>query len=479
MYEVSFGTISKRKNSTRVPQASEFSFTARVALKDPTSDSSPVFMLKKSDDVFPFNYAVWDSWYYWITDVKRVRDGLFEVSCELDPLATYKSQILATNAFVLYDQTANAEIVDTRLSAVTSATYRTESAAAFSMFTAGYTIAVGIVGKTSAGVYLLTAAQADSLLSNLSNFLDNSDYVPIPDPDDFSAMDEIAGALVHNLSVIGRLLVSTGKAPDSIKCAYLLPVDAAKFRTTSETIYLGDYNTGITAPKVQYTMRATESVNITIPWGFTDWRRNAPYTEILLTLPYAGTVSLPPSSLVGASSISVECFVTVTGSVTYNIGVSGAGTYRRIMRVGGNCASQYLIGASNINPLSVASSVVSAAGITAAGIASGGIVGGVGAMAAAGMGILGHLQPTPSSVGGAGGGAFTDTEIPYCTTISHDTNVTPDSIAATMGTPAFAQKLLSTLSGFVQTRNVSVDAPAEGPVLDKINSYLDGGVFIE
>lgn len=481
MYTIELGQISKRKNSTFVPADAAFTLQVQAALKEPTSDNQPVFLLSLPDNLFPYNYLKWGNWYYWISDVKRVRNGLFEVSCDLDVLATYKTNILNTTAFVMYDQTTNTEIVDSRLSANTTAVYRTNSVTGFTMFTSGFSIAVGIVGRNSAGIYLLTEQQANALLNNLTRFLDgdNDDYVPIPDPSDFSNIDDAAGALVHNLTVLLRLLISTGKAPDSIKCAYLLPVDPSKFRTTTETIYLGDYNTGITAPKVTATMRAFETVLVPIPWGFSDWRRNAPYTEILLTLPYAGTGSLPASSLIGVDAVNVECYVTVTGSVTYNIGVSSAGAYRRIMRCGGNCASQYLIGASNVNPLGVASSIVSTAGATAAGIAAGGLIGGAGAMVASGMGILNHLQQTPSSVGGAGGGAFTDTEIPYCTTISHDTNVSPDSIAATMGTPAFAQKLLSTLSGFVQTRNVSVSAPAEGPILDRINGLLDGGVYIE
>ena len=67
----------------------------------------------------------------------------------------------------------------------------------------------------------------------------------------------------------------------------------------------------------------------------------------------------------------------------------------------------------------------------------------------------------------------------YCFTVTHDTNVAPASVSASIGTPAMAQKSLGSLTGFVQTKCASVSAPFYQGILDEVNAALDGGVFIE
>ena len=155
---------------------------------------------------------------------------------------------------------------------------------------------------------------------------------------------------------------------------------------------------------------------------------------------------------------------------------------KKVLVAGGNCASNYMIGSSNINPLTAVTSVGAAVGSVAAAVASGGaalpVVGAAGATGAA-FGCMNNVYGLPCSVGGMGGGAFTGGEQSEVIVVSHDTNVTPDSVSASIGTPAMEQKSLGSLSGFVQTANASVAAPAEAPILDEINAFLNGGVFME
>lgn len=474
MYTIELGQIAKRKNSTFVPADAAFTLQVQATLKEPTSDNQPVFLLSISDNLFPYNYLKWGNWYYWITDIKRVRNGLFEVTCDLDVLATYKTNILATTAFVLYDQTANTEIVDSRLSVKTSSTISVADGTS-SMFEAGATCLVGIVGKNGTGIYAMSTSQLADLMSSITNWLDDPDFLEVPEISDFSTIDDAAGVLIHNITVGFRQLIATGKAPDCIKSALVVPVDASRFPGTVTAVCLGDYETGIQAKLLTATARATETFTIPIPWQSTDWRRNAPYHSVYVYLPYAGVVSLPASELIGAASLTVNLTVTQNGSVVYSVNVRGG----VLFKTGGNCASNLLVGASNINPLSAFGGIAVGAGAAAGVAAAATPLGAVAAGAAGLVGMFNSIAPIPSSIGGGGGGAFTSGYIPQCATIFHDTNVAPDSIAATMGTPTFAQKLLSTLSGFVQTRNVSVSAPAEGPILDRINGLLDGGVYIE
>ena len=470
-------TFSKRSNSTKQPDVSGTDFS--VSLKEPTSYENPTFKIHYSG-TFPHNYIKWGSWYYFVTSVTQLLNDLVEVNCKLDVLATFKTEIGQTSAFVLYDTAANSEIVDRRLSIKTTRTL-TNTFATNSLFEGSYTVMVGIVGRTSAGLYAMSAQAANSLLTSLNNWMNGTDILPVPNIDisDFSdfleGIGECLSVLAHNVTTGLRQLIATGKAPDSIKSALLLPVPASAFSGSNEIVYLGDYNTGITAKKINANAFALELFSLTIPWPTTDWRRNEPYTNVYVYLPYCGTIHLPSSELIGASTIDVNCYVSTNGVITYELYVNGL----IVTRVGGNCASNYLIGASNVTPASVAGAVVSGVGSLAAIAATGGAAAAVGVGAGAIVSQAGNLTPLPNSIGATGGGAGTSGIIAMCTTIFHDTNVSPDSVSATIGTPSMAVKQIGTLSGYVQTQAASVAASCDETTRAEINALLDGGIYYE
>ena len=97
MPNVSFGQVSKRRNSTLRPSLSD---TRNVKIKDDTSIDRPVFILTGND--FNYNYAKWNDHYYFIDDIKSIHNNLIEVSCILDVLATYKDYILNSTQYVSY-----------------------------------------------------------------------------------------------------------------------------------------------------------------------------------------------------------------------------------------------------------------------------------------------------------------------------------------------------------------------------------------
>ena len=114
-----FYSFSKRQNSTKVP-AGIAGTSFNVVLKNPTSMNAPVFTLNA--DTFNFNYCSFNGAYYFVTDVVSVRNDIWEIHCTKDVLATYRTQILASPAYVLYDSVGNSEIVDNRLAIKTSRT---------------------------------------------------------------------------------------------------------------------------------------------------------------------------------------------------------------------------------------------------------------------------------------------------------------------------------------------------------------------
>lgn len=474
-FQVQIGTVNKKINSTYQP-TTELIHTVDVVLKESCSDYTPTFILKNESNTFPYNYLKWGNWYYYITNVIRDKNQLVTITCTLDELATFKSNIVNSVQFVAYDTTSNSEIVDSRLSIKTTAT-KSVSYGDSTFFETGCVL-VGIVGTHNTGVFAMTPAQAKTLLSDIAtNWLDDPDMLEIPDVSDFTNWDDAIGVFIHNITIGIRQLIATGKAPDCIKSCIYVPVESSKFSGTNATVWLGDYNTGVTAKLLNSVAIASEVTSVSIPWQFFDWRRNTPYTHVYLSLPYVGTLELPTSEIMGISALSVETHVAQDGSVFYNI--EGGSGYGRMIRTGANCASNFMIGSSNINPLVSSIGASSIAGGAIGALAATTPMGVAVAGTAAIGGFISGITTLPSSVGGSGGGAYSDSSVISCFTICHDTIVEPSSVSAFMGTPTMQVKSLAGLTGYVECKCASVAIDASNDTINRVNNALNGGIYIE
>ena len=261
-------TTAKRHNSTLVPSSG---IEADLVLKQGQSLLNPIFLLEVSTKPTA-TMVEYEGRYYFVKDIVSFRNNLWELVCEVDPLSTYKTDILATSAFVLYDTTTNTELVDKRLSVNTTKGLAISTATS-SFFETGCVL-VGVVGTENTGVFAMTPAQAASLLSRIStNWLDDANILPIPSIS-FSTLDDAANVLVHDITVGFRQLLATGKAPDSIKSAIYIPVPASAFSGSNANVWLGDYDTGISAKLLSTAGHADEVVSVSIPWQKSNSRQN-------------------------------------------------------------------------------------------------------------------------------------------------------------------------------------------------------------
>lgn len=485
-----FYTFDKRRNSTKTPTVAGLtSEDLSIVLKSPTSYKNPALHVIRSAQGFPFNYMDWSGWLYWIDDVVSVGNDRYEIRCSMDVLGTLRAWILNTTAFVLYDQTANTEIPDGRLSVNTSKSVSINSGAF--QYLGGHsfpggTIVAGIVTDRGASFYEMDGSVADDLLDDI-NDTRIPNLLPMPSISwSDSTVEEVLDGVAEILDTIGRNFViglrhilGSRSAADCIVSAKQLPVLPGAISGTTETIYLGTWNSGKSGKRITNRI-VLDSADVSIPWAFSDWRRNSPYTELYLYIPFVGLISLSPGDLVGDSNIHILASLDViSGDIVFEVSTS---TGRYIGQYGGNVAGAYAIGSSAV---SFGNQVVTAIGATAAGaaiVATGGAAAAMAAkIGAAGIaGVIASNTPTPSTITGGGGGASLGlAAVCYCISVTHDTNVTPDSVSATIGTPAMSQKALSGLTGFVQTKCASVSAPFYQGILDEVNAALDGGVYIE
>ena len=488
-----FYTFNKRRNSTKIPDAQMTPTALTIVLKSPTSYRNPSLHVDASGG-FPYNYMEWAGWYYWVDDVVSVGNDRFDIRCSLDVLGTLRTYIQATTAFVLYDETANSELPDGRLSVNTTKGVSINSGAF--QYLGGHsfpggTIVAGIITDKGASFYEMDGSVADDLLDDI-NDTEIPGLLPIPSISwQTSTLEEIMEGIADILDTLGtnfviglRHILGSRSASDCIISAKQLPVAPGAITGTSEPLYLGTWNTGYSAKRITNRI-VMDSCDVTIPWTFSDWRRNAPYTELYLYIPFVGLISLSPGDLVGTSNIHITASLDViSGDVLFEVqaGSGGLGGGQYIGQYGGNIAGSYAIGSSAV---SIGQQAVTAIGATAAGaaiVATGGAAAVMAAkIGAAGIaGIIASNTPTPSSITGGGGGASLGLAATcYCFTVTHDTNVSPASVSASIGTPAMAQKSLGSLTGFVQTKCASVSAPFYQGIIEECNSLLDGGVFIE
>lgn len=470
---IEIGSVSKRRNSTFRPTLNT---SVNVLLKDGTTDNAPQFLLS-ADSAPTVNYAKWGSWYYFIEQIVYERNGLYRLICSLDVLATYKDNIAGTTAFVAYDTSGNTEIVDSRLSVKTTKTLQRSGSDLFDILGNGCCAVVTIVGRGTTSAFAMDVYTAASLLNNITNWLDNANVLPIPQATTFPDVMQALATLCENLVKVGRQLIATGRAPQSIQSAVIMPIPLSQMLGSYANIYLGDYDTKVSALQVSISGYRTDSVTVDIPWQATDWRRNAPYHELYLHIPYVGVVQLSPSDLIDEESVTVDAYIhCLSGDTVFMVKVDG----KTLMQFSAKLATPYAIGGANVTPMQGAMSILSAVGGAAAVVGSGGaaaVAAGSGAIA----GVMNNLQPTLSSIGGAIGGASIINNLNIVTMFSifHDTNVSPGTVSGAIGTPTMAAKSLGSVSGYCECRAASVSAPAERGVLDQINNFLNTGFFME
>lgn len=481
-FTVTLYQFTKRKNSTLQPTQLQGT-DLNCELKQPTSYKNPVFLFHVEDG-FEWNYLKWDSWYYFITDVVSVRNDIFEVHCALDVLATYKTEIGNTSAFVAYDTAANTEIVDTRLSQKTTASVQSNmDRFAYGGLTPSYCVVLGIVGgkdengRGDTGLFALEPSEVPKLFDSLTDWIETDLEIEEP-PGGWGNLRQLEESLRYLTKGIYTLIhqfIATGKAPDCIKSAVWLPCSPEDFFGTWEDIYLGQYNTGIQGRCISIYTWNQRDVTLAIPWQANDWRRNAPYHHIYVYIEGVGLVEIPPNEIINDTSLWITAEMSPTGAMQYEINAGGAENARVITRLTGQVGGSFMVGSSNINPVTAMAGSMGAVLGVAGGAAMGGaaMLGGAGSI----VGAMTAMQPLPHSVG-SGGGFLTNHTVSVIS-VFHDTTVSPDSVSGAIGTPTMAVKTISSCSGFVQTKEASVRASCYDDVRREINALMDGGFFYE
>lgn len=460
---VTWNNFVKRRNSTKQPTATGTTHTA--TLKEATSIEKPTFVFASND--FSINYVQAFGHYYFVDDIKSVRNGIIEVSCSMDVGATFKTEIGSYNAYIERSYTlVNSMIPDPFVSMLNREIVQSNIYSSLSIFVSGGVYVISVLNDIGSGAGFTTYYATDiSNLMGLSNYV-NTDW---------------GSGVADFLSWVQATFLHT--ADCVIDCIWV-PIALSQISGSSfasfETMKIGvDQVTGVNGYRFTGPAVVSQTISVAIPHMYSDFRKGAPYTVGRLFIPGYGNVDFNPLDF-ASDTIDVKFDVDITTGdvVCYLKDASG----KVISNVTYNVAVNCPVGKVGANASGTIGGILSTVGGVASAVASSGanaVASGVGAAASAVNTIATAVAPTASIHGGKGGRALMESGLDLiCSTIAKYTT-DPSDLRSTHGRPSMGQAVISTCSGYVKCSNAEV--PIAGMESDKqaVNDLLNSGFYYE
>lgn len=442
-----WSNFSKKSNSTKRPSDAD-AVVKDVRLKDNTSIESPTFLVS-GNYTTDYNYAQAFGHYYFIDDIVQVTNGVYQISCSQDVLATWKDEILNTSAFVLYSSSNyNSNILDERIGndGVVYRSSVTDSSLADDFAEDSYILTT--ISNRGTTRYRITYSELSDIMTYISS-----------NPD----VDAVADAFVKKYGSVASAIIS---------CLWI----PYKPFGASSTVKVGTLDTGVHGSRLPQLKTFSRTITLNIPWINTDTARHIEET-MSLYLPCVGTVELNTSKYIGLSTLSIQVFADVQGGVTYGIENSGGTVDYFSGNVG--CAIPVSIFTQGILG-SIGGkwgNLMEKLGATTGNAFSNTSM----SQATQRLGSVGGNYSNVGTTGNASVGLLVanDNYTIVLTNYSRGYVTSQASLQATNGRPLNQVVNLSLLTGYVQTANASVSLPCLGNDRDTVNSMLNSGIFIE
>lgn len=455
--------FAKKVNSLAIPSDSGVEF--EINLKESCSMDNPTFLL--SVEEFPYNYILYNNVYYWVTDTRYIRNNLMEISASIDVLATYRHDILnATQHIARSSSAGNGNIVDTMFSSNLAKESAKVSGSLNGLSSDGtyVVIVAGTGGGSNASgftkAYGMSAARLRELANNLYTL-------------DDTAIDTLARIFLSPFS--------------SIVSVFWCPYNITSFGGGDEAVTVGNVTLDVNGNAIVQRVHK-ESITITIPGRYGDWR-DFQLSEYELFLPCVGYVPISPRDIYGMTTMTIEASEDIlSGGIAYRVFAENPDNRVVIGIYGGNTAVTLPVGQNNNignGGTSFWSWIGKNLGTLSSGIAALANFTGIDSTYIPGVYREGenteiYIGGTPSASGSFSSIATiefgTDVEL-YVSRMN--TSETPENANSIFGKPCGITKKIGELSGYCQTINACVGVAGELSHNQKINAFLNGGVYIE
>lgn len=460
---IGFTTESKRENSTK---QRTMSTVHNCLLKNGCSLLYPTLLLELSTNTFPeFTGFKIDNKYYNVTDIKSVRNNLFEISGEIDVLATYKTEIGSATEYIVRAASAyNPYIVDNKYPALADSDISSIYLNGLATDADG-TYIVGVVGTASDSPSMVSYYAFNTYtFSELCWALFDDNYLD-------GSLADISVELQKELINPFQYIVS----------CYWYPIPYSYFVNlgTLATVYFGWW-------KAQYSLEGGLStvVAIRIPedarvysWEDTFnppkhpqnatrgiYLNDAPYTRYTLNCYSFGSIPLNPSPFVDGDAGAIEIDVDVfTGVAQMFVACTRGKIFTGISQFGVPIQI-------NQNTANVIGGMVSAF--------SGGAAFGRSNYAGGAAGITSAILDAFPQVQTQGSNGSKVAFLQTPSIVGEFRNIC-DEDNTTMGRPLCAPRQINTLSGFIQCENVDIELPSTSPERNKVIDFMESGFFYE
>jgi hypothetical protein len=466
--------ISKRQNSTLVPPLTGITPTT-VYLKQDTSIINPTFVIEGDSLNLNVNYCYCPDTgrYYFIRDIICRHDKIYDLVCEIDVLASFKAQILASSAFIMYAASGSTIIPDDRMTTTKNFTV-THADAAFPAAVGGNNYFISVTGNNGVETFYVLRSDIATMFDAL-----NFDTITVTQG---SSTEETLKNVGDAMGLCFEQCFTQGTVMNNIRSAYVLPFPPdEECLGTPKNIHCGFYDTNVEGePLVEAIF--SQAIVLTIPWSVEDWRRLSPYSVVAVYLPYFGVISLDSNSLINSSYVTVKYSICYySGDLSYSIETE----QNRIIATGKcNVAAPWGVGSS----AGGGSVINNAIGMASADIAQiGGILGKIplvgkfieGASNTV-TGVTQSFVKPASTEGGLGG--FSDSGLDlrlHCWVMTKEFSDTQSNFATLCGYPVMAVGSLAGRTGYLQTNGFEMAGSATSQERNIINALLDSGIFIE
>lgn len=475
---VDFYNFNKRPNSTKQPSVNDSTLVefTTVQLKENTSFLNPVLLIPPNITVnnvsvqfnpVMFNYAYIPAWsrYYFVRDWVYL-NSVWECTLVPDPLASFKTSIGQTSAYVLRSaSTYDGTIIDTFYPAKSDVEIVKVNVASsyYNIAPSGGTYVLGCVnydnvGKVGAISYY---ALTQSLFNTVMNFLfQDSIYID-------SGIDEISDGLFKSMFNPFQYIVS---------CVWF-PFAIESFGSQARTVKVGYWEiTGTSSAVLVSNIAQTTYITATI----TDhpqisrgaYLNRSPYTKLTLFIPPFGCIPIDTNFLTIGKYLYSEVIVDhITGQATIRVSLSqnanNLDKFNIMTERSGMLGVPIQLAQMMPDYIGTAQAVTS--GI--AGIVTGNVAGVINSA----MSAVSTQMPKVSTSGA--NGSFIS-ELQYPVLIEEHLKLTNEDNTE-FGKPLYQQKTLSTLSGYIQCGEDDHAFPCTFEEKRIINDALKNGFFYE
>lgn len=458
----------KRRNSTKQPSGG----TAKtVALKEGTSMMKPEFLVSTVD--WAWNYAHWGARYYYVIDIVAEANELFRVKCELDVLATFRSDIGSYSTLISRSSaTFNGEVVDTIYPSKTNPYTLYSSALTAGIFTTNRnsgSVVMGVIGGTGLKFLIMSKTQFDAMCALLFPAITQN---PIQWFN--STMTE---ALVGGLNNIMNAIVLLKWVPIDVSLA-----QSQLGLTALSEFYVGPLKFDTSGGALVYELTGNTVVSvaarqITFPdrnfTGVTqrgDWLYMQPFATYSLSAPPFGVIAIDGSFLV-PSQMTIQATVLaeiISGNAQLILTYYDSG-YKMIGRYNTCVSYDIKAGGASYNVGGVVSGAASAA-LSYVAKDYAGMAGGI-------AGAAQSLIPQPVHAGAGISGPTPDMGSTWYAESTYYNPITENN--AELGRPLGDVRTISSIPGFVQTADAQLAIPGHAEEMVEVNTLLNSGIFYE